>query len=70
MTLQEMQEARADLYAALVSGVYSVRHKDRTVTYQSFAQMKAALAQLDRDIATAAGRPSKRRAFAISGKGL
>lgn len=44
------QEEIDALKAAIASGVLSVRYADRTVTYHSLQEMRALLAEMQRDV--------------------
>jgi predicted RNA-binding protein associated with RNAse of E/G family len=47
-----------ELKKAVSSGILTVKYADRTVTYQSLADMRALLADMQRDVAAAAGSNS------------
>jgi len=57
LTVEELVKARDSLLNARASGVREVQDQNgETITYKSDAQMAAALAALDRQIADATGR--------------
>jgi len=58
MTLAELTKARADLLKARASGVQQYRDQNgEIVTYKSDAEMRAALASLDAEIAAMTRKP-------------
>ena len=60
------------LESAIASGILTVRYADRTVTYQSLKDMRAALRQMRGEVAApAAGLPRARRTIRLyqSGSG-
>lgn len=67
-TIEQLEAQSAALEEALSSGVYQVRHGDKMVTYQSTAQILAALANVKGRLRRATGAP--RRRYATSTKGL
>lgn len=70
MTLEQLQLQRDALRAARYQGVLTVRAGDKWVTYKSDAEMRAALAAIDREIAVLEGRPRRRRLLTYGKKGL
>ena len=72
MTIEEMKVQRDALKEALNSGALQVRHGDKSITYQSTANMEKALRRLEAEItATERGGKRIRRRYALTqGKGL
>lgn len=70
MELTELKRLRDELLAARFSGALSVKAGEQQVTYRSEAEMRAALADLEAQIARLEGRPSARRARVWCAKGL
>jgi hypothetical protein len=71
-TLEELGAQRDGLLRAKRSGVLTIRHGEKTVTYRSVAEIDKALADLNDEIAEVGGTPRRRRrvlAFQVS-KGL
>lgn len=68
--LADLIKRRDDLRAARARGVQSVAYAGKTVTYKTDAQMAAALADLDRQIAAAEGRPRRRILKIATSKGV
>lgn len=59
LTVEQLTKARDDLIESRASGVRRVRDQNgEEIEYKSDAQMAAALAALDRQIAEATGRPA------------
>lgn len=54
LTLTQLQTMRDALVTAIASGRLEIRFENRSVKYQSTADMKTALGLLDGEIATAA----------------
>lgn len=71
MTLEQLKAQRAALQKARRTGVARVRNGDQSVEYRSDAEIKTALADLEREIAEAEGRPTVKRIrrVYVSGKG-
>ncbi len=70
-TIAELLEQRVELVAARRSGVRAVGYSDgANVQYRSDAELAAAIANLDREIATAQGRRSASRFTFNTSKGL
>lgn len=59
-TLEEMKQQRTALQEAVTSGTLSVRHGDKSVTYQSTDSMLKALSRLEAMIRRAEGGPRRR----------
>ena len=55
ITISELQTMRDTLYRALVSGTRRVQFADKAMEYNSFDDMRKALAKIDADIAAASG---------------
>jgi hypothetical protein len=70
MTLEEMTVQRDALLAARYRGVRSVDYEGRRITYATDAEMAAALADLEKRIATAESGPPCRRILTSATKGL
>ncbi|HYN39762.1 MAG TPA: hypothetical protein VES39_10975, partial [Rhodospirillales bacterium] len=58
------------LLAARYRGVHTVEYEGRRVTYATDAEMAAALADLEKRIATAESGPARRRILTSATKGL
>jgi hypothetical protein len=69
MTLEQMKTKLTALKAARYAGVRSVSYEGRSVTYASDAEMKAAISDLEGEIA-ALERPRSRMSRTYAGKGL
>ena len=70
MTLEEMTAQRDALLAARYRGVRTVEVDGRRVTYATDAEMAAALADLERRIASAESGTLRRRVLTSATKGL
>jgi len=70
MSLEQLKAQRDALQAARYNGVLTIKAGDKWVTYRSDAELQSAMADLDREIAKAEGRPRARRMRTICGKGL
>ena len=70
MTLEQLQQQCEALRTARYQGVLTVRAGDKWVTYKSDAEMRAALAAIDREIAVLQGRPRRRRLLTYGKKGF
>ncbi|GAB1422970.1 hypothetical protein MASR2M16_02040 [Thauera terpenica] len=70
MTLEQLKAQREALQAARFNGVLTVKAGDKTVTYKSNVEIRAALSDLEREIARLQGRPRARRIRTVCGKGL
>ncbi|SCM79956.1 conserved hypothetical protein [uncultured Pleomorphomonas sp.] len=69
LTAAEKQDLLRDLQEALFSGVYRVRFRDRDVTYQSAAEMRETISDLESSLGV--GRTTKQGViFTSFGKGL
>ena len=71
-TLEDLTAWRAALEAARFAGVRAVEYQGARTEYRSDAEMQAALADIDRRIAVAEGRPRRRlrRLFVVADKDL
>ena len=69
MTLEQMKAKLTALKAARYAGVRSVSYEGRSITYGSDAEMKAAISDLESEIA-AIERPRPRMSRTYAGKGL
>jgi hypothetical protein len=69
-TITELKSRREALTAQRASGVARVSCDGRTVEYRSMAEIDRAIEALDREIATAEGRPILRQLRVITSKGL
>jgi len=56
MTLEQLKTQREALQAARFNGVLTVRAGDKLVTYKSDADLRAAMGDLEQEIAKAEGR--------------
>lgn len=63
-------EQITQLEGAIAAGVLSVRYADRTVTYQSLAEMRKLLKQMRCELGTAAGQPRRRRIVRLYQSGM
>jgi hypothetical protein len=45
-----------ELKSAISGGILTVKYTDRTMTYQSLAEMRALLADMQRDVSAASGQ--------------
>ena len=70
MSLEEMTAQRGALLAARYRGVRTVEYDGRRITYATDAEMAAALADLEKRIATAGSGTPRRRIFTSASKGL
>ena len=70
MTLEEMTAQRDALLAARYRGVRTVEYDGRRITYATDAEMAAALADLEKRIATAGSGTPRRRILTSASKGL
>lgn len=70
MTLEQLKAQRDALKAARYAGVLTVKAGDKLVTYRSDNELQAALADIETEIATLAGRRPPRRIRIYAGKGL
>jgi hypothetical protein len=70
MTLEEMTAQRDALLAARYAGVRTVEIDGRRVTYATDTEMAAALADIERRIATASQEGRRRRILTSASKGL
>lgn len=64
-----LQERLAELRALRANGVRTVEHGDKSVTFRNDAEMSAAIQDLERQIAAAAGS-TVRRILPTTSKGL
>lgn len=55
MTLEQLEAQRAALKAAMRSGARSVAHGTKRVDYRTYDEMKAALDDIEREIAASGG---------------
>jgi hypothetical protein len=70
MTLDEMTAQRDALLAARYRGLRTVEIEGRRITYATDAEMAAAIADLERRIASAQDGGRKRRILTSASKGL
>ena len=70
MTLEEMTAQRDALLAARYRGVRTVEYDGKRITYATDAEMAAALADLEKRIATAETGTPRRRILTSATKGL
>lgn len=70
LTLSELEAARDNLVRARVSGTRQVKIDGREVVYRSDAEMRAALANLDAQIAAMTARPTATTIRFSTSKGL
>jgi hypothetical protein len=70
MSLEEMTAQLGALLAARYRGVRTVEVDGRRITYATDAEMAAALADLEKQIATAGSGTPRRRIFTSASKGL
>lgn len=70
MTLAQLNTQREALLNARYNGVLSIKAGDKWITYKSDAEMRTALAAIEREIGKQSGRPAARRLRAVCGKGL
>ena len=70
MLISQLQTQRAALQLALFQGVLTVRAGDKSITYKSNAEMRDALASLEKEIATVEGKKKVKRVLPYSTKGL
>jgi hypothetical protein len=68
-TLEQLTAQRDALREAISTGVMSIRHEGKTLTYQSTSQMLAALNNIEARIRRAKGGV-RRRYVTTTGKGL
>jgi hypothetical protein len=66
----ELQAQREALKKAMRSGVLSVEHGDKSVRYRSMTELRAALSDLDDEIAEAGGTARRRVFYVGTGRGL
>ena len=66
----ELEAQRAALKKAMRSGVLSVEHGDKSVRYRSMNELRATLADLDAEIATATGSRRSRVFYLSNDRGL
>ena len=69
-TIADLKLRREALLAQRSSGVARVSYDGRTVEYRSLAEIDRAIEALDREIATAEGRPIIRQLRVTATKGL
>ena len=69
-TVAELKARREALAAARASGVARASYDGRSVDYRSLAEIDRAIETLDREIATAEGRPIVRQVRITTTKGL
>lgn len=70
-TLTELQAELEELKYAKRSGIQSVSHKGRTVTYRSMDELDRAISATEAEIAKLTGKPTLRTVRIYSrGKGL
>jgi len=69
MTIEQMNIKLTALKAARYAGVRSVSYEGRSITYGSDAELKAAISDLESEIAKAE-RPRSRMSLTFAGKGL
>jgi hypothetical protein len=70
MIFEEMTAQRDALLAARYRGVRTVEYDGRRITYATDAEMAAALADLEKRIATAGSGTPRRRILTSASKGL
>jgi hypothetical protein len=70
MTLDDLVTQRDALLAARYRGVRTVEYDGKRITYASDAEMAAALADLEKRIASAGTGTPRRRIFTSASKGL
>jgi hypothetical protein len=70
MDLEQFKTQRDALMTARFQGVLTVKAGDKQVTYRSDAEMRTALNDLERRIATLEGRSMSRRILTYTDKGL
>ncbi len=63
-------EQITQLEGAIAAGVLSVRYADRTVTYQSLAEMRKLLKQMRCELGAAVGQPRRRRIVRLYQSGM
>lgn len=61
---------RDELKSAMRSGALSVRHGDKSVTYRSMSEMRAALDDLNDEIAELEGRKKRRITYVRQSRGF
>ncbi|WP_367345735.1 phage head-tail joining protein [Stenotrophomonas bentonitica] len=64
------KEQVTQLEGAISAGVLSVRYADRTVTYQSLAEMRKLLKQMRCELDAATGQPRRRRIVRLYQSGM
>lgn len=69
MSLSDLQALRAKLVAALASGTLELRNGDKTIRYQSTAELIQALGALDKEIAVTSGATVTRSTFVSHSRG-
>jgi hypothetical protein len=69
MTLEQLTEKLDTLNIAIASGVTEVTSGDKTIRYQSVAQMQMAAAHLQKLIAAASSTTSSRSIFVQHSRG-
>jgi len=69
-TITDLRTRREALTAQRSSGVARVSYDGKTVDYRSVAEIDRAIEALDREIATAEGRPIVRQVRVTTTKGL
>ena len=69
-SIEELKSRRETLSASRATGVARVSYDGRTVDYRSLAEIDRAIEALDREIATAEGRPIVRQVRVTTTKGL
>lgn len=63
-------EQITQLEGAIAAGVLGVRYADRTVTYQSLAEMRKLLKQMRCELGAVAGQPRRRRIVRLYQSGM
>ena len=66
----ELEAQRSALKKAMRSGVLSVEHGDKSVRYRSMNELRAALADLDAEIAIETGSRRNRVFYLSNDRGL
>lgn len=68
-TLESLEVQRLALTSAIRSGALSVRHGDKAVQYRSLDEMRATLADVERDIEELNGVRRKRKFYVGATRG-
>lgn len=68
-TLAELQARKAALETALASGYKTVSSDGESVSFRSIEEIKAALAEVNKDLLTASNTARRKRIYVAGGRG-